>query len=331
VNPVRLGPNQLRRFYRGGSAIATFRGGEGVDDRAPEDWVGSTTQAFGSDGAGLSQLPDGRLLRDAVAADPDAFLGAGRGSDEPGILVKLLDAGERLPVHLHPDDAFAARELGTPYGKTEAWLIVETRSPDTVVHVGFVEDVDRELLESWVAEQDAEAMLSAMNPLRVAPGDAVFVPAGLPHAIGAGIFMVEVQQPSDLSILLEWAGFDIDGSAQGHLNLGFHRALEAVDRSGWRERVAALRGRRGELRPGVENLLPDAADRFFRAERIRHGAELEPAFAVLVVVAGSGRLDDGAGVSTSLSGGDTLLIPYAAGTCRISGEVEAIRCLAGVA
>jgi mannose-6-phosphate isomerase len=329
VRPCALGANQLRRFYRGGAAIAAFRGDK--DAGGPEDWVGSTTEAFGTDGLGLSRLPDGRLLRDAIAAEPDAFLGPDRSGSDPGILVKLLDAGERLPVHLHPDRAFAERELGTAYGKTEAWLIVSTSRPATIVHVGFREEVARDTLAGWVERQEAEAMLEAMNPLAVGPGDGVFVPAGLPHAIGEGIFMVEVQEPSDLSILLEWAGFAVDGASEGHLGLGFERALEAVDRTAWAGRIGGLRESRGELRPGAEQLLPEEADGFFRAERLRPRpvVELEPAFSILVVVDGAGELESADGDRVPLARGATVLVPYAAGACRVSGELEALRCMGG--
>lgn len=332
MRPIALGPNLLHRFYRGGSSIAAFRGIACEDEYAPEDWVGSMTTAFGSDEAGLSRLPDGRLLRDAIAAGPDAFLGPDHDAlarPEPRVLVKLLDAGERLPVHIHPDQAFAARLLGSPVGKTEAWLIVGTRG-GAGVHVGFREEVDRETLARWVERQDAEALLAALNRVNVAPGDTVYVPAGVPHAIGEGIFMVEVQEPSDLSILLEWDGFAIDGDVEYHLGLGLERALGAVDRSAWAgDRLARLREGRGRVRPGVDALLPQEADAFFRAERIRPEpeAELEPAFSILVGVAGAGELVTAASERMPLRRGDTLLVPYAAGPCRVTGEIEALRCL----
>ncbi|MDQ2909719.1 MAG: class I mannose-6-phosphate isomerase [Actinomycetota bacterium] len=332
MRPIALGSNLLHRFYRGGSSIAAFRGIACDDEYAPEDWVGSTTTAFGSDEAGLSSLPDGRLLREAIEAGPEAFVGpdhAALPGPEPGILVKLLDAGERLPVHLHPDRTFAARAFGSAVGKTEAWLIVGARG-EPVVHVGFREEVDRETLKGWVKRQDAEALLAAMNPIPVAAGDTVYVPAGVPHAIGEGIFMVEVQEPSDLSILLEWNGFAINGDVEYHLGLGLERALGAVDRSAWAgDRLARLREGRGRVRPGVEALLPQEADAFFRAERIRPDpeAELEPAFSILVGVAGAGELETAGGERMPLCRGDTLLVPYAAGPCRVTGEVEALRCL----
>ena len=226
--PVVLGPNQPQRFYRGGQKIAAFRAGArpeagpeaGPGSRAPgsgpvpgsaaslpdadppgsgqdgghrpEDWVGSATTVFGSQTDGLTRLPDGRLLRDAIGADPEAYLGPGhvrRHGSSPALLVKLLDAGERLPVHCHPDDVFARRHLASPWGKTEAWIVIDA-APGSEVHLGFSEVVPDETLAGWVAGQDP-AMLRALNRVAVRPGDAILVPAGLPHAIGAGVFVVE--------------------------------------------------------------------------------------------------------------------------------------------
>ena len=140
VRPLRLPPNQLHRFYRGGARIAGLRGSSHSDERAPEDWVGSVTTTFGSSEQGLSRLEDGRILAAAVAEDPESFLGPGRGAD-PALLVKLLDAGERLPVHFHPDRGFARERLGSPYGKSEAWIVVEADGDDPAVHLGLRDDV----------------------------------------------------------------------------------------------------------------------------------------------------------------------------------------------
>ena len=75
-HPLALPPNQPPRFYRGGAAIASLRGLPQSEEWGPEDWVGSTTTLFGQAESGLSHLPDGRRLRDAIAADPEGFLGA---------------------------------------------------------------------------------------------------------------------------------------------------------------------------------------------------------------------------------------------------------------
>jgi mannose-6-phosphate isomerase len=335
VNPAELAPNQVHQFYRGGEAIASFRGIPSTEDHAPEDWVGSTATMFGGDGAGLSALPDGRLLRDSIAADPVAYLGPAHAAQygaDPALLVKLLDAGERLPVHFHPDQAFARSRLSLVHGKTEAWLIVETRGECPTVWLGFHDDVDLDVLAGWVDHQERASMLEALNELAVGPGDCIFVPAGLPHAIGEGIFLVELQEPSDLSVLLEWTGFEVDGARDGHLGLGFDVALESARRSALRgEELTELRRQAAaapELRPGARTLLSPAASSFFRAERLRPAptVTLEPAFSILVVVDGEGRLETDGGTVT-LSRGDSLLVPYAAGRGELTGSVDVIRCL----
>ncbi|MFV2017340.1 class I mannose-6-phosphate isomerase [Micromonospora sp. LOL_023] len=308
-----LSANQPETFYRGAGRIAGFRNGAALPDR-PEDWVGSVTTRFDLGPAGLSTLSDGRVLADAIAADPRWWLGPLR--TDAGVLVKLLDAGQRLPLHVHPDRRFAMTHLASPYGKTEAWVIVSAR-PDAYVHLGFARDVSADELAGWVTNQQTGQLLDATNKIPVSAGDGILCPAGLPHAIGDGILLVEVQEPTDFSVLLEYADF---GVADGHLGLGYDLALRCVDRSKWTpQQLDRLRGGR--------HLLPDAADEFFTARRLRDGDRLEQGFSVLVGMAGQGRII-GEHDDVLLRRGDTLLVPYAAGPLRLAGSIEAIR-LAG--
>ncbi|MER5458951.1 class I mannose-6-phosphate isomerase [Micromonospora sp. NPDC002389] len=305
-----LSANQPETFYRGAGRIADFRTVPASPDR-PEDWVGSVTTRFGLGPSGLSTLADGRVLAEAIAADPRWWLGPGR--TDTGVLVKLLDAGQRLPLHVHPDRRFATAHLASPYGKTEAWVIVSAR-PGAYVHLGFSRDVPADELAGWVTGQRTAEMLDATNRIPVAAGDAILCPAGLPHAIGDGILLVEVQEPTDFSVLLEYESF---GLADGHLGIGYDLALQCVDRSRWTpDRLDRLRG--------GHRLLPEAADEFFTAGRLHGGDRLEPGFSVLVVVAGDGRLT-GEHDDLMLRRGDTLLVPYAAGPLRVDGPVEVIR------
>jgi mannose-6-phosphate isomerase len=331
---MRLAANRFPRFYRGGPAIDELRGtstGAG-GDVLPEDWVGSTTTAFGSATDGLTRLEGGRTLREAIQADPEGFLGrrhADAYAASPALLVKLLHAGERLPVHVHPDRDFARRHLDCPRGKTEAWVVVGTDGPEPVVHLGFRDTMEPARLAELVEAQETKALLASLNAVPVGPGDTVLVPAGMPHAIGEGVLLVELQEPTDFSVLLEWDGFAVDGRGQGHLGLGFELALAAVDRSGWTlAELDRLRQGRGVVRPGVERLFPAEADPFFRAERLRPdpAAPLEAAFSILVVTHGSGRLEWGGG-SLDLGRGDTVLVPFAAGPGAVRGRLEAVRAL----
>ena len=329
MKPIYLSGNQFEHFYAGGGAIAAFRGLDSAAAKTPEDWIASTTTRYGQQTVGLSSLPDGGLLADAIAAEPVSWLGTEHRAafgDSTELLVKLLDATERLVVHCHPSRAFATEHLGCAHGKTEAWLVLETAAPETFVYLGFQTQVPQRTLRGWVEGQQTVEMLSALNRLAVSPGDAILVPAGLPHAIGAGVFVAELQEPTDFSVLLEWKDFEIDGERDGHLGLGFPVALTAVDRSGWdSDRLAGLYG---PIDGGTarELVLPRAADPFFRAERLRAGAHCEASFAVLVVLQGQGQLGAD-GEALAIGKGDTLVVPHSAGPTSIRGPVSVLRCL----
>ena len=317
---VALPPNGIPRFYKGGPAIAELRGIE-LGERVPEEWIASTTTVFGDDQLGLSRLADGQLLRDVIAADPEAWLGpdhVARYGADPALLVKLLDAGERLPVHSHPDGPFAREHLGTKFGKTEAWIVIAAE-PGARLHLGFREPVSEEGLRDFVAEQDSGAMLGALNPIDVAAGDAVFVPAGVPHAIGEGLLIVELQEPSDMSVLVEWKGFAADED-EATLGMGWPTALRSVDRDAIE--VSKLQRRRPE--GAVAELLPPAASAFFTAQRVAPASgavRLEPGFAVIVVTDGAGRIAD-----LQVERGAAVLVPHAAGPVTAEGDLVAIVC-----
>jgi mannose-6-phosphate isomerase len=326
--PVKLPANQPRRFYRGGAAIAALRGDAPPMEFGPEDWVASCTTLHGDQATGLTALPGGELLRDAVATHPANWLGdahvATFGAD-PALLVKLLDAGQRLPVHCHPSNEFAAAHYGSRYGKTEAWIVVGAEAESTV-HIGFSEDQDEDTVAGWVAGQDSAAMLGALNPVTVGAGDTVFVPAGVPHAIGAGVFIVELQQPTDLSVTLEWRDF-LDDEAGAHLGIGFDTALGCVDRDGWAGRLDQL-VRRGDTAGAVTDLFGEPG--FFRAERLRSGAVLDASFGVLIVLSGDGVLRTEKAGDMPLRKGETFVLPHAAGEATLSSvddQLTAIRCL----
>jgi mannose-6-phosphate isomerase len=238
--------------------------------------------------------------------------------------VKLLDTGERLFVHLHPDDATARRELGSPIGKTECWLVIGVRDAGPgsgEAWVGFRDEVDAATLAGWVERQDAEAMLAAMNRVHVAVGETLLVPAGVPHAVGPGITVVELQQPSDLSLLLEWEGYPGLDPANAFLGLGRETVIAATDRSGWADRVAGLRG---ALAPGAP-ALPDAAAPFFRADAIAAGSGWPASFAIVVGLEGEGALRSGAG-ELALRRGDTAVVPFAAGDVLVAGGLTVALC-----
>ncbi|WP_328607103.1 class I mannose-6-phosphate isomerase [Amycolatopsis sp. NBC_00345] len=332
LEPIRLPANQPPQFYRGGDAIAALRGVGSETKFGPEDWVGSVTTMFGQDTTGLTRLPSGVWLRDAVRENAAAWLGAKHVAslgDSTGLLVKLLDAGQRLPVHFHPSDAFAQQHFDSHFGKTEAWIVVGTYGDDPRVYPGFKETVDKATVAEWTREQDAPSMLGALNSVGVQAGDTVYIPSGLPHAIGEGVFVVELQQPTDFSLTLEWRDF-LASPEKGHLGIGFDTAIETLDTSGWdEERLKSIVKHTAADTSSTVDLLAAGSDAFFRADRLQvTGAPvaLDPSFAVLVVLDGEGTLRTEDGGEHPLAKGDTYVVPYDSGQAEVTGNLTVIRC-----
>lgn len=323
--------NHPEHFYRGGERIVALRGGH-VEAGAhrPEEWIASMTPMTSRPDQGLSRLADGELLRDAVAADPESWLGAAhvaRYGASTELLVKLLDPAQRLPVHLHPDRAFARRHLGLPHGKTEAWIVLEV-DEGARVRLGFAAPTGLADVRAMVDAGDSKGLVEALRPRAVRPGDAVLVPAGVPHSIDPGVFLLELQEPTDLSIVLEAEDMAVDVPRDGHLGLGFDVALRAM-RLEPVDDLDTLVTRPDTVEPGrLADLMPAAAGPYFRAHLSTDdtGPSVAAGFAVVVGTAGAGRLVPAHGDPIDLGRGDAAVVPYAAGEWRLTGPVEAVVC-----
>ena len=319
--PTKLPSNQFDHFYRGGDRIGALRHGPGGPMR-PEEWIGSITTRFGEAEQGLSKLPDGTFLKDAIASDPIAWLGDEHFSHfglSIEVLVKLLDPDQRLPVHFHPNKAFAKEHLGLDHGKTEAWIILEAPA-GAGVGLGFKEKQKKEELLELVRNQDSAALLASLRRSEVSVGDAILVPAGVAHAIDSGIFVLELQEPTDLSALLEWEGFAVDGIKDGHLGLGFETVTDALmldplSNSEFDSLVMRNIFSGGALR----SVLPIKADGYFRAHLAPGIGDFEAGFAIVLVLDGAGEITFTSAPAIQITKGDALVIPHAAGAYSISG------------
>jgi mannose-6-phosphate isomerase len=168
-----------------------------------------------------------------LASDPDYFLGpahVAKYGAQPQLLVKFLDSGTRLHFQVHPTRDFARRLLGAPSGKTEAYYVLAVRDappappssvlqpspfnfqpaarpasePTGCIYVGFQRPPTPAQLRDWIVTQDLAAIEACFDRIPVRPGDTFIIPGGTPHALGAGVFMVEIQEPSDLVVRFEF-------------------------------------------------------------------------------------------------------------------------------
>jgi mannose-6-phosphate isomerase len=218
TSPMLLAPNRVWRMYKGGAMIDRLKGAaDPKDSEFPEEWVGSTVQASNPgthyrEGEGLAvisaSLSDPVSIKKVIELYPEEILGAQHVKTygtSSALLVKLLDAAERLIIHAHPTKAFAKDHLNSCFGKTEAWFVLETRPEveEPFVLIAFKEEVSRSRYREMLDKQTVDEMIRVMHRVSVKAGDVVYVKAGLPHAIGEGIFMVELQEPTDYSVILE--------------------------------------------------------------------------------------------------------------------------------
>lgn len=213
----RIGNMRVRRGYRGGALLEQRSGRPASDGQRPEDWIASTVPAVNpglppEHGEGLTPLiaPDGtattlaELLREEHIRLLGAAHAAARGADLC-FLAKLLDSAMRLHAQAHPTREFARSRLGAPYGKLEAYVILAVRpGAEGWIRLGFQRSPGRDGWRRIVAEQDIPAMDACFAQIPVQPGETWLVPGGWPHAIGPGVLMLEVMEPSDLVVRCEF-------------------------------------------------------------------------------------------------------------------------------
>ena len=251
--PEKLTSPRVWRTYMGGRLIDELHGlPGGVDGQFPEEWILSVVHAknVGREhilDEGLCRIADtGEFLRDRIAADPEVLLGKDhfeKVGATPGVLVKIIDSAERLTIQAHPDKQRAMELFGSPFGKTECWHILGGRSidgEDPCIYVGFQTGITREYWKQVFDRQDIPAMLGCLHRFPVKAGETYLIPGGVPHAIGAGCLLVEIQEPTDYTVRTERVspkGLKIK-DRQCHQGLGFEKMFDCFSYRGLTEAEA---------------------------------------------------------------------------------------------
>lgn len=298
-------------------------------DPAPSvrPWAGTR---LGTPGAQVGELwlaapdtmvvADGRRLTldELAAANGPALVGAQGmallGARFP-LIVKLIDAADWLSLQVHPDDALA-RELYGPQavGKAEAWLVVDADDGAELV-TGPADGLAPGTLRAAIAAGEADHGHCRRSPAR--PGDALLLRPGTLHAIGAGVFVYEIEQPSDLT-------FRISDWGRPGRPLHVAEALRALHPERRAEAAgAAFRLDGGRL--AVPEFALEVPDLALPVQRAPAGRSCE----VVTVLRGRIRLD-GDGWSETLAPFGTVVVPAAVEAYTLSGPSEAIACIGSV-
>lgn len=260
--------------------------------------------------ASVVEPPDGEgpTLTRLVEAAPWAWIGALGAvvtGDRPcfPLLIKFIDAGDDLSIQLHPDDR-AARAIGEPIGKTEAWHVLAAE-PGSWLYLGLEPGLAVE--EFVAAVRGGEGVDHLLRRIPAEPGMTVLLPAGTVHALGRGILLYEIQQPSTITYRLhDWGRLDGHGHGRElHVDAGL-RVLKPALRP---EPIAPV-----ALPSTVGQRQALVATHLFALERIAlHVGEslilpAEESPQVVTCLGGIVRLD-GRGGGVALQTGETAIAP----------------------
>lgn len=248
---------------------------------------------------------DGWSLARLVRERNDALFGRHAGLTQFPLLVKFLDANDRLSLQVHPNDQQARTYDHRANGKTEAWVIVHA-DPGSQLYAGLQPGVTPEQLRKASNEGNVEPLLHSFE---VAPGECVFIPAGTVHAIGAGIVLAEIQQMSNLTFrLYDWGHVGTDGKPRP---LHIEQSIACTDFQ--RGPVTPARPTRTEHEAGITDALVDCPHFEMRRHVLETDFRLEPAdrFRILTALDGTGDLVAG-DAAMRFSQGRTILIPASA-------------------
>ncbi len=220
--PLKFKPIIKERIW-GGTRLRDVLNKKIKNDKAGESW-----EISGYPGD-VSKVKNGFLSGNSLEEIIEVYMGDLVGDkifEQFGtlfpLLIKFIDANDRLSVQVHPDDELAEKQFSS-YGKTEMWYIIDSEKNAELIS-GFNQPVDAAKYQLHLNQKTLDQIL---NKETVATGDTFFLPAGRIHAIGAGILLAEIQQTSDVTLrVYDYDRLDNKGKPR---ELHTEKALEAID------------------------------------------------------------------------------------------------------
>ncbi len=220
--PLKFRPI-LKSIIWGGSDISKFKNIEPIQDGIGESWEISGVQGD------ISIIENGHLagtsLQDLLAESREQLVGSEvyhKFGNKFPLLIKFIDAQDDLSIQVHPDDKLAG-ERHNSFGKTEMWYVVKA-APGAFLYTGFEKEISPDEYEKSIEDN---SFTDSLKKHIVKEGDVFFLPAGRVHAIGAGCFIAEIQQTSNITYrIYDYNRKDAQGnSRQLHTEL----AKDAID------------------------------------------------------------------------------------------------------
>lgn len=303
--PYVLDPKLAPAIW-GGSELVTEYGKHGD----PNAKIGESWECWDENRVTDGSLT-GRTVADLRASLGPKLLGNIDATRIFPVLTKIITAHDWLSVQVHPDDAYARRVEHQPNGKTECWFVFRAQ-PDAQLVLGWSRDTSRAEYERRAADGTLGDIL---RRIPVKAGDTIYIPAGMVHAIGAGVVLFETQQASDLTYrMFDWNRVGSDGKPR---QLHVEKAADVLDYSAGTGGALEQIAYRFE---GVDRVALIADPRFSveRATAITDPATLATRGRPLVLMSLEKPLEVSCDATTiALTPYQTALVPAAAERCSV--------------
>ncbi len=236
-----------------------------------------------------------------------------RFGDEFPLLIKFIDAHQDLSIQVHPTDEIAHRQ-GKPRGKTEMWYVMDS-APTATLYNGLKQQITPEEYKQMV---ENNTICDALARYNVKEGDCFFIPAGRIHAIGAGCYLAEIQQTSDVTYrIYDYKRRDKDGNLR---ELHTELAAESINYTVLKDYRQQYTPQKNEGQLLVECPYFNTAVYDLTEPMAIDYSELD-SFVILIGLKGEGTLDID-GEEVAFGKGDTILLPAYINNVRARGTVK---------
>ena len=304
----------LKQVLWGGNKIIPFKQLDADMEQVGESWEVSGVKD--NESIVANGQYEGMKLNDLVALLKGDLVGKEnyeRFGNEFPLLIKFIDASKQLSIQVHPNDE-QAKAKGLKRGKTEMWYIMES-APDATLLSGLKRTITPEEYKAMV---ENDTITDALCEYRVGEGDVFYLPAGRIHSIGAGTFLAEIQETSDVTYrIYDFKRKDKDGN---YRQLHTEAAAECIDYSVENDYRTKYEARKNE---GVELAqCPHFTTSVYDLDEpmLLDYSELD-SFVVLIALSGECTLSTG-DAETQLRAGETVLLPATTQTLSVSGTVK---------
>lgn len=260
----------------------------------------------------------GYTLEDFISQVGNEVVFDGYDGEHFPLLIKFIDATDKLSVQVHPDDEYAAVHENS-IGKNELWYIVSAE-PGAEIIYGFKAVYSQDQIRRAITNGQLDAML---NHIKVKTGDVFYVPSGLVHAIGKGILIAEIQQNSDLTYrLYDYDRKDANGNKR---ELHIDRAIDSIKQYSLDE----IHKKQFECAGKSIDCTTLANNPYFRIQNVNISDEpiiirTKNCFHSLLCIGGSGYIYCN-GNSYNISAGDCWFIPAGGCTCELKGNLNILK------